>query len=355
MNTRCAIVAALAIVPAAAASDRVKPDEARQTVHATDAKRSAREWQITSYLHGDADALRQQLKREVSRLAQLYNEKSQSLRETVSELESDTKRRLVLLGKTDNYRQAAEELRQAKEDYEAAHRLDDSQARVRSSSRLNKAKAAVARMEKDAVAEDREITKDYKRITAIQQEQADIKRSLIQALQWRNHVVSVTRNDCLLKWPVVGEKGTLGTVRPVAVDGRGIVVDAEIYEEVSPARPAGEGFAETLVRTHHVRLHISGMHTGSFELGKPACVDVTFKGTRILAPSDDGKEQFAIERQPDDEDYLFQQIDDLPPNLKRTLEMIGLAPAEIQPLPEPLQSANPRNPSDPANKSDDPR
>lgn len=339
----------LVVMPSASLADA--RDDGAMILHAAGMKKSAHAWKLTAYLHGDADTVRQQLKREIARLAQLYNEKSQSLRETIAELDSDTKRCLRSLRDTVPYKEAADELRQANEEFEQSRSLDI-QARLRGSSRLNKAKAVVERLEKRAVANDEEIADDYKRIDLLGQERTDLKRSLLQSLQWRNHLISLTRNTFLLPWPVVGQSGLLGTVRPLSIADHEVVVDAEVYEFIS-SHATGEGAVQSLVVVHPVRFHIRGLDSSDLQVGKPTCIDLTFRCTGALPENDEGRRQFILERQSDDLDYLFEEIDDLPPNLHKTLEIMGLTPADIQPLPEPLKSADPRNPSDPANKTGD--
>jgi hypothetical protein len=132
---------------------------------------------------------------------------------------------------TAKYRRLAADAKQAEADLETARQSGTVQQRLDAGSRLNQCRAAMAKIERNALAADRDIALHRVRLAEERQSVQRCEQSLKKAVGWRDQWVYSIECTFRINAPIeVGTEGVLTSVRvlkPSAPDHEGVLVEYE--------------------------------------------------------------------------------------------------------------------------------
>jgi hypothetical protein len=215
-------------------------------------------WTLTDYLHGTTAQVRALLNKDVDRLTASIAETNHDIDELQKNMAPEEKRVVEAVRASDAYRQLAAEMQQADADRKTSQGLD----KLDASSRFNKARLAMQKMENDAVTQDAALVDDGKELADDRKQLVDHKAALLKAEQWRWQLVSAIRGTFQLAEPLdVGTRGLVPSMKVVAITQDGPV--GEFYAEVpgsdTHAKQA-EGIETSMVETERVNLLVQGSY-----------------------------------------------------------------------------------------------
>ncbi len=161
-------------------------------------------WELTDYLKGTAPQIRDLVNGELERLLAIRKGREALLAKSNADLAAIQAKLLDALHKTPNYQRVVAETKAAQADLEALRRdpASPAQKKMDASSRYNQLRASADKLEKDALAADKDIARLRREA---QDYQADLKRnekSVETARKWRDQLIPAIRTTYRLRWPV---------------------------------------------------------------------------------------------------------------------------------------------------------
>lgn len=249
-----------------------------------------KEWELTSYLKGTAPQIRDKLNGEMERLIVKIRETRAIIKKYNDDSIADEKAAIEAVHKSDAYKQATDEKANAEQALDAARKGGSSQEKLDASSRFNKARMAVEKMEHDAVTNCQPLSQDRHHAY---ESQGDLKRyteALDKATAWREELLDAIRTTFSLQGPhlhgnernplehLEGAKGTLPKVTVAKiVDGSHAVVDYELIslDMDHPLKEKEEIKIFNGISTR-VKILVSGIDTSKMKQGDKTNLDHTF-------------------------------------------------------------------------------
>lgn len=265
-------------------------------------------WDLTDYLKGTPAQIRDKLNGEVNRLADRLNEARMRQKAADAAIAADTQSAMAQLRQSAEYQQATAEQKQAQSDLDAARKGGSAEDRVAASSRFNKLRDHLAKLERDALANSADLAQDRKRSADLGADVRSLKLSLEKAEKWRNELVDAARNGFRLKSPVrEGSNGTLPhvIVRQV-VDPHHALVE---YQALQIEKTAGqaEGMSTATATLHTITVLVPDLDTAAMKAGESLNLDQNY----AIERRDRAEEGliYVARREPADVDALFAALD----------------------------------------------
>jgi hypothetical protein len=271
---------------------------------------SSHEWELTDYLKGTPDHIRQTLNVDTERLIRTVKETQAAIKQGTLDCQDDEKRALDAVHKSAVYQQTAAEKASAEADLATARKSGTAEDRLDASSRFNKARFALEKMDHDAVANCEPLLQDQRALFEAKKNLKNFTEALDKAIAWRNELLDATRNGFMFKGPVVdGSKGTLPriTIEKVVADDQVLAgYDLLTYDMDHPQKDK-EGikvFPATKARVHVL---ITGIDAKDLKAGEKTNLDRVFvldekKQDEKKAPI------YVVKPYPCDADRLFETI-----------------------------------------------
>lgn len=263
-------------------------------------------WNLTSYLKGTPAQIRRTLYGDIVRLNRGLRETSIELDEAKADLATDRAVCLKRCHERPDYKAAKSDRDAAERDLAAARNGGTPQDRLAASGRFNRAKAITDRLAANALADDRNMAGDQRRIDVDTSRLADQQESLTKAIEWKDQLLAACANSLRLEWPLdEGAKGFLGTVKVRDVTDGAIVADYAADEVVSQS-DAGEGLANVTVHRHVVRILASFEGANDCHRGSSVLLNRTFVVVSEKTIGDE--EYYLLHSTPSDQDALWRAI-----------------------------------------------
>lgn len=244
----------------------------------------------------------------------------------------EDRKKLLLnaLHKTEPYKKAKADVEKAAADVEAARRGGGAtRQRMDASSRLNKLKAAVAKLEKQVEKDSTLEVADLERVTATKRA-ASFRAGAIKAFDWRRELVDAMYASATLRGPVQDGE-TIGMLRDVtvveALDHGSVLVKFNLMEEVAQT-DKGEGISSIKLEGFKVNVLVTKADIKAARPGEQLKLNQTFRVTKTVRVRD--QDVIVVERYPTDIEYLLDLVGQ-PPNVDEMIEAAKLA------NPEPRQ------------------
>lgn len=226
-------------------------------------------WELTSYLRGTAAQIRHILNGEIIRITNGVNDTSRQLEDSKADLERDTRNCMDQAHARPDYKEFHDQMEQAAKDLEFARSQGTIDQRMSVSSRYNRCKQTCEQIEQAALAADRNVPADQKRIAELSTDLKGAKASLEKAASWRAELLEAAGNSLKLDgWPMEkGAEGILGELRVVEAKDGIAGCPYELLEETGTSNgPDGivkiKGLAHPVVLMIH-GLDLTNIHGGS--------------------------------------------------------------------------------------------
>jgi hypothetical protein len=234
-------------------------------------------WTLTDYLHGTTAQVRALLNKDTDRLTTGIEETNHDINELQKEMGPEEKRVVEAVRSSDAYRQLTEQMNQADADRKTSQGLD----KLDASSRFNKARLAMQKMEHDAVMQDAALADDEKELATDQRQLAAHKAAMQKAQQWRWQLVSAIRGTFQLAEPLdVGTRGLVPSIKVLALTDDGPV--GEFFAEVPGSdthAKAAEGIESAMVEAARVNLLVLGSYAA--KIGRPLPLNQSFEVVKV--------------------------------------------------------------------------
>lgn len=281
----------------------------------------SREWTLTNYLRGTAAEIRYTL----DKTAVESNLKAAELGREIVKLKDRRARDLKALAdalhESPKYARWATQMREAEAALGTARATGTTEERLAAGRRFNKARAAVAQMDK-ALPGNKITAAADREIAAMEERRSRCREHVDKALKWRKELVDAVLSSLTLDGPVVpGETyGILGsvTVKQLVDGGKAALIDFDLFESAEVVGE-GEGIVTVNRRGRVTPMLVRGLD--NLHKAKPwdrLAVYQTFRVVRE-APWVDGQTILVVEPFPTDADHLLATIVP-PPDLTRPLE-----------------------------------
>ncbi len=215
-------------------------------------------WALTDYLKGTTSEVRALLNKDVDRLNDSIAETNHDIEQLEKDMGPGQTRAVAAVRATAKYIELAAEMKQADADRKTSQGLD----KLDASSRFNKARLALAKMERDAVMQDPVLADDQKELTADKQQLVAHKAALQKATQWRGQLLSAIRGTFRLAAPLrIGSKGLVPDLMVTSVSDEGVTgqFDAEVPGSETNAKVA-EGIQTSAIEAERVSLTLLGSY-----------------------------------------------------------------------------------------------
>jgi hypothetical protein len=263
-------------------------------------------WELTSYLKGTTSQVRDRLNSEVERLTARVKGAQRELDDARSDVKSDEKAAVARVKKTSPYVQNETEMKKAQGDLEQARAGGTPQQRVDASSRFNKHRLALEKMEREAVLNDKTLDQDHRRVRELEKDLARFNDSLAKATKWRQELLDAIRVGFCIKGPVkTNSHGTLGKVMvKKIIDPHKAVVLYDAPELLDRGKDHEE-IATFSAKIQTLELTVSGIDASGMKAGEPTYLDQNFV---ITKSGEEGNETYTARAKPSDVDELFAAI-----------------------------------------------
>ena len=269
-----------------------------------------KEWELTSYLKGTAPQIRDKLNGEVERLVVGIKEAQDNIKKYDQACTADEKNAIEKVRASALYKSTAAEKARAEQDLEAARKSGSSQEKLDASSRFNKARIALEKLEHDAVTNCEELSQDRHRMYESQHDIKRLNEAAEKALAWREELLDATRNGFMMKGPPLkGAKGTLPRITIAKIlDSSRMIVDYDMltFDYAHPGKEK-EGIKVLNATKERIKILLSGVNTSKLKQGDKISLDHVF----VLEGSQHSDNQGTIYEAgpfPSDADILFDAI-----------------------------------------------
>lgn len=272
-------------------------------------------WALTDYLHGTTAQVRALLNTDVDRLTALVAETRQNISELTSDSALEKRHGLDQVKASAKYRELTDEMNQA----DAQRKSSEGQDKLDASSRFNKARFALQKLEDDAAALDTTFVDDQKNLAAAKKNLVGHEAALQKAKEWRGHLVAAIRSTFELEAPLrVGKKGLVSNIMITATSDDTVIgqYGAAVTDSAVDAG-AAEGIQTKLVDVQMVNLMVSGSFAA--KVGKSLPLNRTFEVTRRIRDPQLGVVVYAVKQVDSEVDKLLDgmPVDEAPPPTTR--------------------------------------
>ena len=266
-------------------------------------------FQLGQYVKGTAAEIRQMLQGPVDEFTQKTKDAKRRAAEREVALEAAKAAALPRARETPTYRRLAESAAATERELEAVRRSGTARQRIDASTRLNRLRAAMDKMDKDAVAGDGEVARQTAALAAERESVTRCEQSLEKATTWRDHWVYAIECTFRLTAPVgVGGEGVLTTVKVLEPHGprhEGVLVEYEAAEQTGLGAEV-EGIQTVNVVMKKVRLLLGPDTPGAAGAGRGDVLEL-FRNYRVESVTPDG-DVYVAARRPADVDALMAEI-----------------------------------------------
>jgi hypothetical protein len=267
---------------------------------------SANQWNLTDYLKGTPEQIRALLYKDIIRLDRSVRDTERAFKEAEAELEKDKAESLDICHKRPDFIAAKAERDAAAKALVSARNGGTSEDRLSASSRYNRAKAITDRLEADSISKNTNIRADQGALNASVERLADQKKSLADAIAWKDRLVSAALNSLKLEGPLdPGASGFLGTVKVEDVQDNTVILDFLAFEARSET-DTGEGLGVKEGVARRVKLLVSRSDTGDCHRGSLIMLNRTFKVASMKVIDDETF--YMVRPSPSDEDALWKVL-----------------------------------------------
>jgi|SRR5688572_15466542 len=275
------------------------------------AERPPREFKLGQYVKGTAAQIRQTLQGPVDEFTSKTNDAQQRVAECEAAVVAARAAALPRARASARYRELLAAAKKAEQDLERARRSGTTQERLDASSRLNRSRAGMDQIEKDAIAGDRGLAAAEARLAEERQSLERCRDALKKAITSRDKWVYAIECTFRMNAPLaVGSEGVLTTVRvlkPPAPDHEGLLVLYEAAERVGLGADV-EGIQTVNVVMKRERLLLAPDTPGA-EGAKRGDVLKLYRCYRVASITADREGPvYVTARVPDDVDSLMAEI-----------------------------------------------
>lgn len=289
-------------------------------------------WELTSYLKGTPTQIRDRLNGEVERLRAKVQETHQNIRESRADSLRDQQACVDKLHATPAYQQLAAQEKQAKADLDQARANGSPTDRIEASSRYNKLRTAVQKLDSGAVNHCKEMDADLKRLHEYESNLKRYNTALDTATQWRQGLLRAIRNGFCMKGPLkVGSSGVLPEAKVLKVVGPHSALLFYKAPQLLKQGKEEEGVQTFSAIEWKVKLLVTGIDTKNLKVDQTIPLDHNLVVTKS---EDDEKEGqiYDAKAAPTDIDRLLQTIvplkSDSATGAGKTVKSIGASEPE---------------------------
>jgi hypothetical protein len=273
-----------------------------------DAALDQKQWELTPYLKGTAPQIRDLLNGEVERITGRIKSTEQKIAEGKNDCKADEDATLERVHKSAAYQKAAAETKKAEEDLAEARKSGSSSDRLEASSRFNKGRVAMEKLEHGALTTNTTLDEDRHRVSELEKDLKRYRQTLDKANKWRDELLQATRNGFCIKAPVKPDsKGILGKVTVKKVVEKGTALVEYEAPELLAQEKDDEGMKIFHARFSKIKVLVSGIDTKGMKAGATVYLDRTFVIKSIEDDEIEGKEYVASPL-PSDTDKLLDTI-----------------------------------------------
>jgi hypothetical protein len=265
-------------------------------------------------LKGNAKVIGAQLNEGVEDAWALYFSARGELSEKNSEIDSETDADLTWLKRSDTYLEKFREMNTADAAAKAARVAEDANTALEQGGIVNNAKAALAKMEAKALADDPKLAADNAMLPAMREKLKLREASLLKATEWRSRVIRSMQNTSSINWPVTtGKEIFLAGGKAVSVSDATLSVETdadELLENVEK-NGGGDGIDVYTYIPHKIVLTIPKPENCKATPGDLVRLNTVLRITAKTGETDDVP-RFSCEPDGDGEmSVLFTAIEDL--------------------------------------------
>lgn len=290
-------------------------------------------WELTPYLRGTADEIRDKLNREPARFIRRINETYDEIAQRKKAIEDERQKTIEAFRKSAPYIVLSADLKTAGAELEAARNGDDPQRRLDASSRYNNIRDELKRLEKEALLANRAIPEHEKRIAELDASIDDLWTGLKETLAWRAQLVDAILNSLAMRWPLVrGQRGVIKEITVLRVEPSGVVTATCRLPSVARHIETREHIDTVIVNMHEVLVSISGIDARGLSRGETVKLNASFE----VEVADALSRVALLRRSPGNEDALIQAVLAPPGPLPATRASSPPPPDKPKPAPKPV-------------------
>jgi hypothetical protein len=272
------------------------------------AKPGEKTWELTPYLKGTAEQIRDLLNSDVDRLSEKQKELSAKINELGTDVGNEQRAAVARVRRSDVYAATAKAIKEG--DAKLEGMPPDAPGRFGVANQVRRDRAKLKALEASASDGDEQITTDKNQLSEAKLQRERISESLTAATAWRAKLIDAVRFTYSMKGPLrVGSDGTLGKVTVVKISGPMSMIAKWTVHRIVERGDEAEAIEGVLVRSSEVNLLVSGVSTHDLKEGQTLFLDRHFVLSRI-SYADDLDFIFAVKPSPNDRDDLLTAIFD---------------------------------------------
>lgn len=274
-------------------------------------------WKLSSYLKGKPADIRKTLDSEITSLARKAGIAAREAEQANADYATRKAIVTTTLHASKEYKTAVADVAAAEKALEQARRGSDPKRKLDASSRFNKARAVVDKMDRGITLDSELQSHHFKRQTATLRS-LDLRAKAKKAMEWRRTLVDAAHVSATLRAPVVdGETtGILAEVTVVEVDEKSVLVDFELYREVG-STDDGEGIATVQLRGRVAKVMLDRKEVPNATVGKKVALYGTYRIAKTLELT--SGDVLIARRYPTDMEYFLDHIRQ-PPDVDAIIE-----------------------------------
>jgi hypothetical protein len=260
-------------------------------------------WHFNDYLHGTTDQVVQQLNKDVVRLQDLIKQAQADIDQLKNDITTEQAASDEKVKKTQQYADLLADMNEA----DAERKTATGQDKLDASSRFNKDRFAILKLEHDAEELNSTLVDDRRFLAQHQQELKGHQTSLQGAIKWRRDLLKVLGDSFSMEWPI--RPGTVGFIPTVQVKEmkNGKMACEYLAPEAGSDQVVAqkEGYTETKVMAREVML-IMDLVDGA-KVGQTLTLNKTFRIDEIHE-DDSGVVFCRATPAPGEADTLFARV-----------------------------------------------
>lgn len=265
-------------------------------------------WELTPYLKGTPEQIRDLLNSDVDRLGEKQKELSGKINELRTDIGNEERAAVARVRQSDAYKAVAKSIKEG--DEKLAAMPPDAPKRFDVANQVRRDRAKLKAMETNAPDGNEQLTTDKSQLSDAKAQRERISESLATATAWREKLIDAVRFTYEMKGPLrVGSDGTLGKVIVVKISGPTSMIVKWTVHRIVERGDEAESIEGVMVRSSEVNLIVSGVSTHDLKEGRPVLLDRHFVLSRI-SYTDDLDPIYAVKPSPNDRDDLLNAIFD---------------------------------------------
>lgn len=273
-------------------------------------------FRLGKYVKGTAAEIRQMLQGPVDEFVEKTQTAKKRAAEREAALAAAKEAAVPRVRQTPAYQRLVTSAAEAERDLEQLRRSGTTRQRLDASTKLNRFRAAMDKMDRDAITGDAEVARQAARLAEERESVARCEQSLEKATVWRDQWVYAIECTFRLDAPVgVGDEGVLTTVKVLEPHGpkhEGVLVEYEAAEQTGLGKEIeGIQTVNVVMKKHRLLL---GPDTPGAKGARSGEVLELFRNYRIeSATTDADGSVYVAARRPADIDALMTEVMPLRP------------------------------------------